>query len=76
MDNSLFKKHNKLFNERNENKNKIIIHIKNKTSISLKEQEIKIENNVVSLNISSIKKSVLYKYNLKNLLEEIGFFHK
>ena len=76
MDNNLFKKHIKLFNERNENKNKVIEHIKNKTSIVLKENEIKIEKNIISINVSSIKKSIFHKYNLKEILKEIKLIYK
>jgi len=73
MDNSLFKKHLKLFNERDENKTKIIKHIKEKINFNLKEEEIKIEGKKVSFHLSSIKKSVLYKNNIKQILEEIDF---
>lgn len=76
MDNSLFKKHLKVFNERNDNKNKLIIFIKNRTKILLKENEIKIEKNIVSFNISSVKKSLLYKNNIKEILKEEGFILK
>ncbi len=76
MDNSLFKKHLKIFNERDKDKNTIIEHIKNKTKIVLNENEIKIEKKKVSLNISSIKKAELYKHKLEERLEEIGFYYK
>lgn len=76
MDDLFFKKHIKLFKEREESKIKIINHIKNKTNILLKEEEIKIEKNVISLNVSSIKKSTLYKFNLKEIFSEIGFIYK
>ena len=76
MDNSLFKKHLKLFNERSENKDKLIEHVQNKTKIVLNKNEIKIEKNMVSLSVSSVKKAILHKYNLKEILKEIGLTYK
>lgn len=76
MDNLLFKKHIKLFKERDENKTKIIEHIKSKTNIILKENEIKIEKNTVRLSLSSVKKSTLHKHKIEEILKDAGLIYK
>lgn len=73
MDNSLFDKYKKVVKERDEDKEKIIKIIKKETSIDLNEKEININNKKITFNISSIKKSLLFKNKIKEILEKEGY---
>ena len=74
MDNSLFAKYKQVVEKRDEDKGKIIDFVKEKTGVILLESEIVIDNKKITLNISSVKKSILFKSKIGELLKELGFF--
>ncbi len=74
MDNSLFAKYKQVVEKRDEDKGKIIDFVKEKTRVILLESEIVIDNKKITLNISSVKKSILFKSKIGELLKELGFF--
>lgn len=74
MDNSLFAKYKQVVEKRDEDKEKIIDFVKEKTGVVLNYSEIVIDDKKITLNISSIKKSVLYKSKIGEILKELGFF--
>ena len=73
MDNSLFDKYKKVVEKRDEDKEIIINFIKEKTGVILDYNEIIIDEKKITLNISSIKKSILFKNKVGELLKELGF---
>lgn len=73
MDNSLFTKYKQVVEKRDEDKEKIINFVKEKTGVVLNYSEIVIDDKKITLNISSIKKSILFKSKIGELLKELGF---
>lgn len=73
MESNLFKKYKNTIQQRDETKEKIIILIKKNTNVLLKPEEITIEGKKIMLNISSIKRSVLIKNKINEILLNSGY---
>ncbi|MDB5259915.1 MAG: hypothetical protein JWN37_146 [Candidatus Nomurabacteria bacterium] len=73
MDLGLFEKHIKALINQKKTKEQIINEIKEKTGVSLKEEEIQVTKKEVSLNTTSVKKSLLFQKGIKKILEENKF---
>lgn len=73
MDTNLLKKYEILISKNKQEKEELISYIKDKTTILLKEKEIILEGKKISIQTSSLKKSILFKNNIKNLLQEKGY---
>jgi hypothetical protein len=73
MDEGLFGKYAKTLRERENNKERLIRRIQEKTGIELQIEEISLSKKVVVLFVSSVKKTALLGKNIKEILEAEGF---
>lgn len=72
MDQGLFTKHIKNILERDASKQKVITLLLEKTGIELDESEITLSKKDISLSTSSVKKSILLKKGIKDILQSNG----
>jgi hypothetical protein len=73
MDEGLFSKYHKQIITRLNAKEKILKLLLEETGIVINESEIAISKKEVSLNISSVKRSLLVKKGCKSILQSIGY---
>lgn len=73
MDQGLFSKHIRKIKEISDTKINIIRIIKEKTDISLKENEVIISKNSIAINTTSVKKNILVQKNYKQILLDNGY---
>lgn len=73
MDQGLFTKHLKNILERDIAKQKIITLLFEKTGVQLEESELSLSKKNISLSTSSVKRSILLKKGMKELLQDNGF---
>lgn len=76
MDQGLFSKHIKKFQEILDNKNYIIKIIKEYTGVILNENEVTISKKEIIINTTSVKKNILVQKNYKDILNKKGFILK
>lgn len=72
MDQGLFSKHIRNILERNSKKKELIQFLLEKTGVCLDESEIIISKKDISFSVSSVKKSILLKKGLADLVESKG----
>lgn len=73
MDQGLFTKHIKNILERDASKQKIISLLLEKTGIELDDSEITLSKKDISISTSSVKKSILLRKGVKEILQSNGF---
>ena len=73
MDLSLFNKYKNVVQKRDEEKDKVIEIIKKETGVILKIEDFIIDNKKILFNISSIKKSHLFKKGIEEILKREGY---
>ena len=73
MDQSLFTKHIVNIKKQKNNKEEVLLYIKEKTNIGLEEKDIVLSKKQVKLNISSVIKQKLFQKNIAGLLKEKGY---
>lgn len=73
MDEGLFRKHILQIQKVQDNKEQICIHIFESTGVEILKEEIVITKNNIKLQISSVKRSVLVRKNIKEILKEKGY---
>lgn len=73
MNEGLFKKHIQQILLRTNIKQQIILSLKEKTGIEIDEEEITLSNKKITLSTSSVKKTVLLKKGIKEVLQTLGY---
>lgn len=73
MDEKIFEKYIHQIKKRNTIKKELQDYINKKTNTHIKENQISIAKNVVSLHVSSAVKQKLHQNNIQHLLKEKGF---
>lgn len=73
MDESLFIKHLVNIKKQKNNKEEVILYIKEKTGIELSESMITLSKKEVTLHLSSVVKQKLFQKNIEELLKEKGY---
>lgn len=73
MDQGLFTKHIKNILERDALKQKVMLLLLETTGIELDDSEITLSKKNVSISTSSVKRSILLKKGLKDILQSNGF---
>ncbi|MFA6608554.1 MAG: hypothetical protein WCT07_01435 [Candidatus Paceibacterota bacterium] len=76
MDESLFKKHIINIKRRKNNKEELILFIKEKTGVDLEETMITLSKKEVSFHLSSVVKQKLFQKNIEEILKQKGFTFK
>lgn len=73
MDQGLFGKYNRVVLERKNKVEEIIDFIKKETGATIEKDEVVLKKNIVSFQVSSVKKVVLQKKSIKDFLEGKGY---
>ena len=73
MEISLFNKYKNVVQKRDEEKEKVIEIVNKETSVVLKSEDFTIDNKKIVLNVSSIKKSHLFKKGIDEILKKEGY---
>ena len=73
MDESFFTKHLIEIKRRKNNKEEILLHIKEKTGIELDEDMFSLSKKDITLHVSSVMKQKLHQKNITSVLQEKGF---
>ncbi len=73
MDESFFIKHLIEIKKRKNNKEEILLHIKEKTGLELHEAMFSLSKKEITLNVSSVMKQKLYQKNIVAVVGEKGF---
>lgn len=73
MDENLFLKHLVNINKRKNNKEEIILYIKENTGVELDESTITLSKKIVTLHTSSVVKQRLFQKNITEILKQKGY---
>jgi translation initiation factor IF-3 len=73
MDSSLFGKYKKEIEKQKNKKQTIIELIQTTTGVHIEEGDIEIKKTEVSLHLTSNKRSILYRKQIKTILQEHGY---
>jgi hypothetical protein len=76
MDQGLFKKYTIQIQKNKDIQEDIRLFILEKTNISIEEKELQITKKIITIQTSSVKKSLLIQKKIKNLLQEKGYLLK
>ncbi len=76
MDENLFRKHLTNINKRKNNKEEIILHIKENTGVELDESTITLSKKIITLHISSATRQRLFQKNITEILKQKGYILK
>lgn len=73
MDEGLFKKHILRIQVHKEGKEEMAIFLKEKTGIDFLDEEFSLSKKIVSFTVTSVKKNILCKKRIIELLQEKGY---
>lgn len=73
MNEGLFEKYKKVLTQKQVEKKEVIEILKSISGIEFKEEELSIQKRIISLYISSAKKSIFIQKNIKDKLQERGY---
>lgn len=76
MDEGLFKKYSIQVQKNKDVKEDLLIYIQEKTALTLTQEEVTISKKVVTIQTSSVKRSLLLQKKIKELLLEKGYVGK
>ncbi len=73
MNEGLFEKYKKVLTQKQVEKKEVIEILKSISGVEFKEEDISIQKKIISLYISSVKKSIFLQKNIKDKLQERGY---
>ncbi len=73
MNEGLFKKYTKVLTQKYEEKEDVLVLIKEITGIILTTKEVEINKKIISFSISSVKRNILLQRNIQSKLQEKGY---
>ena len=73
MNEGLFEKYKKVLTQKQIEKKEVIEVLKKISGFEFKEEELSIQKKIISLHISSVKKSIFLQKNIKDKLQERGY---
>lgn len=73
MDQGLFRKHILQIQKVHDIKDDVCAYIQEKTGVTINKEEIMVTQKIVTIQTSSVKRSVLLQKNIKALLQEKGY---
>jgi hypothetical protein len=76
MDEGLFKKYSIQVQKNKDVKEDILVYIQEKTALTLTQEEVTISKKVVTIQTSSVKRSLLLQKKIKEVLLEKGYVGK
>ena len=73
MDQGLFGKYIKTLTVRKNKQEEVISYVQQETGITLLEEEFTLQKNTISFHITSVKKMILQKHSITELLKKKGY---